>query len=116
MPYWDDQGQFKILLKAAGPFSVMLLFSAVPIPARSWDTVQTLPGGSRGGMGTCQKCFGFITTEPPASLSPSICSLASQLPAPVPDVLSQAPHGSWKQKMLLPLAMAKPVCVPAGKS
>lgn len=47
-----------------------------------------------------QKCFGLGMTESHhlPSLPPSICSLASQLPAPVPDVLSQAPSGSWKQK------------------
>lgn len=52
---------------------------------------------------------------PSPYLPPSICPPASQLPVPVL-MLSQAPRGSWKQKTLLPLVVAKPARVPAGKS
>lgn len=86
-------------------------FSAVPIPAAVLG---------REGVGWARHVpevfWIWHNRAPPPSLPPSICSLASRLPAPVPDVLSQAPRGSWKQKMLLPLATAQPACVPAGKS
>lgn len=105
--------------QADGPFSVSLPFSAVPVPARCGGTAQPPPRG-REEVGRARHMPEVFRIwhdgTPPPSLPPSVCSPASRLLAPVPDVLSQAPRGSWKQKMLLPLATAKPARVPAGKS
>ena len=104
--------------QADGPFSISLPFSAVPVPAAPGAQHGPCPAG--GGVGWARHVPEVFRIwhdgTPPPSLPPSICSPASRLPAPVPDVLSQASHGSWKQKMLLPLATAKPAHVPAGKS
>lgn len=98
-------------------------FPAEPVPAQAGGTEQPPHGGM--GMGRARHMPEVFQTwhdgKPPSSLPPSlpppsICSSASQLPALVPDVLSQAPGGSWKQKMVLPLASAQPAHVPAGKS
>lgn len=82
-------------------------FCAVPVPAALPGAGG--PGRHRSGLGLAQQS---ATAFPPSlNLFP-----APRLPAPGPDVLSAAPGGSWKQKMLLPLVTAEPARVPAGKS
>lgn len=89
-------------------------------PSTPWACSMSVPfPGDGDGPGACQSVWDLArwsTPNFPPSFPPSICSSASQLPALVPDVLSAAPGGSWKQKMVLPLASAQPAHVPAGKS